>query len=55
MEDRQDKIKRELDVLINHLCKNNQESVREEMHSYANRVFSSGPGRPNNDSAPELQ
>ena len=33
------------------MCKNNDNVLRDQIHSYAQRVFSMGPGRPNQDSS----
>lgn len=55
MDNRESKIASEIDSLISSLRKNTDESLKEQIHSYARRVFSAGPGRPINDSPAELK
>ena len=57
MEKREDRMVSDINQLIDCVRKdtNTDESIREQIQSYARRVFSSGPGRPANDSEEKLK
>jgi hypothetical protein len=55
MEGREDKIQAEIDQIISCIHKNSSEELRNNFHSFARKVFSSGPGRPNTDSSADLK
>lgn len=55
MDTRQDKIVAEIDSLVTTLNRNADEQLREQVQSYARRVFSSVPARPTNDTPAELK
>lgn len=46
----EDKIKDNINSLINHLRKNADETIREQVLSFARKVFGGAPGKPINDS-----
>ena len=52
---REDKLAGEINALITSIHKSASESLREQVQSYARKVFGGAPGRPITDSPAELQ
>lgn len=51
----EEKIKDNINALINHLRKNADENIREQVLSFARKVFGGAPGKPINDSPAEIK
>ena len=55
MDNREERITAEIEALITALRRNANEGLKEQIHSYARKVFQATPARPSTDSPAELK